>query len=152
MLLVRPLWRRVFGPAAVLWPWLLVPALVLAVSVPRPARVIEAAAVDRSPPTRLESAVTPSTVASDASRSPIATGPSEVAALRDRLRPQAYVAGGMAPPLPAQVKRAPEVAVDRHTGKARTTRSRAKKREVRGRAPASNAPLPTAVDPFAARL
>ena len=89
VLLVRPLWRRVFGPAGVLWPWLLVPALVVAVSVPRPARVIEAAAVDRSPPTRLESAVTPSTVASDASRSPIATGPSEVAALRDRLRPQA---------------------------------------------------------------
>ena len=89
VLLVRPLWRRVFGPAGVLWPWLLVPALVVAVSVPRPARVIEAAAVDRSPPTRLESRAAPSTVASDASRSPIATGPSEVAALRDRLRPQA---------------------------------------------------------------
>ena len=44
VLVARPLWRRAFGPAGVLWPWLLVPALVVAVSVPRPARVIEAAA------------------------------------------------------------------------------------------------------------
>src|SRR5688572_26687798 len=41
LLVLRPLWRRALGPAGVLWLWLLVPAVLLATSVPRPARVVE---------------------------------------------------------------------------------------------------------------
>lgn len=44
LLALRPLWRRALGPAGVLWLWLLVPAALLATSVPRPVQVIETAA------------------------------------------------------------------------------------------------------------
>src|SRR5687768_7349744 len=40
VLVLRPLWRRALGTSSVLWPWLLVPALLVAVSVPRPAQVV----------------------------------------------------------------------------------------------------------------
>src|SRR5687768_1895929 len=40
VLALRPAWRRALGPAFVLWPWLLVPAFLVAISVPRPVRVV----------------------------------------------------------------------------------------------------------------
>ena len=83
VLVARPLWRRAFGPAGVLWPWLLVPALLVAVSVPRPARVVEAPAevvlqdvAHRSPPMPLDPTPSASTAAPGLS-------------VRDRLRPYA---------------------------------------------------------------
>lgn len=88
--------------------------------------------------------------------SPAVAAPAEAARSEARhtqpapARPSAP--GGMAPPLAAQVKRAPNGRVEKHTGKAGATRSEAKEREGKWRAPASDAPRPTAVDPFAERL
>ncbi|WP_146907213.1 TonB family protein [Arenimonas daejeonensis] len=45
VLVLRPLWRRCLGAGSVLWLWLLLPAALLATSLPRPTVVMEAAPV-----------------------------------------------------------------------------------------------------------
>lgn len=46
VLALRPLWRRWLGAGSVLWLWLLLPAALLATSLPRPTVVTEAAPVE----------------------------------------------------------------------------------------------------------
>lgn len=58
VLALRPLWRRWLGAGSVLWLWLLLPAALLATSLPRPTVVTDAAPVEATVLV-LEPAVTP---------------------------------------------------------------------------------------------
>lgn len=60
VLLLRPLWRRWLGAPAVLWLYLLLPAALLATSLPGPVRVVEVPAGPRAATAASSPAPTPS--------------------------------------------------------------------------------------------